>query len=84
MAWVKMPCACNATSPGGWHLELQTLIVLGGRANGECISSVRCPAGVDSRVIIDKAFITDWRDWSFVEVIRAVDLLVGRFAGITA
>ncbi len=73
-------------SSGGWQVdvELQTPIVLGGRAYVECISSVRCPAAADSRVIVDKAFCTDWRDWSFVEVIRAVDLFVGRFAGIMA
>jgi hypothetical protein len=84
MAWVKTPCICNATLSGGWHVELQTLIVLGGGANVECISSVWCPACADSGVVVDEAFSTDWRDWSFVEVIRAVDLLVGRISGITA
>jgi hypothetical protein len=83
MAWVKMPCVCNATLSGGWHVELQTSIVLGDGVNAECISSVPCPAGADSGVIVDKAFCTNWRNWSFVEVIRAVDLLVGRFSGIT-
>jgi hypothetical protein len=79
-----MPCIHNATLADGWHVELQTLIVLGGGANVECISSVRHPAEADSGVIIDQFFCTDWHNWSFVEVIRAVDLLVGRFAGITA
>jgi hypothetical protein len=83
MAWVKTPCVCNATSLGGWHVELQTTIVLGGRANVECISSVRRPAGADDRVILDKAFSTDWHSCCFVEVIRAMDLLVGRFSGVT-
>ncbi len=62
MAWVKAPCVRNATLSGGWHVELQTPIVLGGGANVECISSVRRPAGVDSRVIVDEAFCTNWRD----------------------
>ncbi len=81
MAWVKMPCVCNATLLGGWHVELQTPIVLGGRANLECISYVRRPAGTDSGVVLEKAFCTNWYDWSFVKVMRAMDLLVGRFAG---
>jgi hypothetical protein len=66
MAWVEMPCVHNVTSSGGWHVELQTLTMLGGGANIECISSMRPPAGVDSGVVVDKAFITDWRNWSFV------------------
>jgi hypothetical protein len=82
MAWVKMPCVRNPTSSGSWYVESQTPIVLGGGTNVECISSVQCPAGMDSGVILDKAFCTDWQDWSFVEVIRAVDLFVGRFAGV--
>ena len=84
MAWVKTPCVHNATLLGGWHVELQTSIVLGGGANVECISSVWRSAGMDSGVVADKAFCTDWHDWSFVEVIRAMDLHVGRFAGIAA
>jgi hypothetical protein len=68
---------------GGWHVELQTPIVLGGRANVECISFVWRPAGVDSMVAVDRAFCTDWRNRSFVEIIWAVDLFFGRFAGIT-
>ncbi len=84
MAWVKTPCVRDATLSGGWHVELQTLIVLGGRANIECISSVRHPAGADGGVIVDETFSTDWHDWCFVEVIRAMDLLVGRFAEVTA
>ncbi len=67
MAWVKLPCIHDATSSGGWHVELQTLIVLGGRANVECISSVRRPAGVDGGVAVDKAFSSDRCDWCFVE-----------------
>jgi hypothetical protein len=77
MAWVKMPYVHNTTLLGGWHLELQTPIVLGGGANIECISSVWRPAGSDSVVVVDEAFCTDWCDWSFVEVIRAVELSVG-------
>ncbi len=83
MAWVKTPCVRNATLLGGWHVELQTLIVLGGGANVECISSMRRPAGADSGVIVDEAFSTNRQDWSFVKVIRAVDNLIDRFAGIT-
>ncbi len=83
MDCVKTPCVYNATLLGGWHVELQTPIVLGGRANVECISSMQRSAGADSGVVVDKTFSTDWRGWSFVEVIRAVDLLVGRFAGTT-
>ncbi len=64
MAWVKLPCVCNKTLSGGWHVELQILIVLGGGVNVECISSVRRPAGVDSGVVINEAFRIDWRDWS--------------------
>jgi hypothetical protein len=64
---------------GGWHVQTQTPIVLGGWANIKCISSVWCPAGMDSRVIVDKAFSSDWHNWFFVEVIKIVDLLVGRF-----
>ncbi len=81
MTRVKMPCVCNATSLGGWHVELQTPIVLGGRAKVECISSMRRPAGADSRVVVDEAFSTGQHNGCFVEVIRAVDLFVGRFAG---
>ncbi len=77
-----MPCVHNTTSLGGWHVELQTLIVLGGRANVECISSVRHPAGADGREVVDEAFISNWCGWCFVEVIRTIDLLVGRFIGI--
>ncbi len=78
-----MPRVRNATLLGGWHVELQTPIVLGGEANVECISSVWRPAGADSRVVIHQSFCTDWHNWTFVEVIRAMDLLVGRCAGIT-
>ncbi len=77
-----MPCVYNATSPGSWHLESQTLTILGGRANIECISSMQRPAGADRGVIVDEAFSTDWHDWSYVYVIRAVHLLAGRFSGI--
>ncbi len=52
-----MTCVCNATLLGGWHVELQTLIVLGGGANVECISFVWCPAGVDSGFVVDKPFV---------------------------
>ncbi len=83
MAWVKLPCVRNATSLGGWHVELQTPIVLGGRAEVECISSMRRPAGTDGRVIVNEAFSTNQCGWCFVEVIRTVDLLVCRFAGVT-
>ncbi len=79
-----MPRVYDATFLGCWHVELQTLIVLGGRVNIECISSVRPPAGTDGGVIVYEAFSTDWHDCHFVEVIRTVDLLIGRFAGITA
>jgi hypothetical protein len=82
MVWVKLPCVHDATLLGCWHLELQTPIVLGGRANVECISSVQHPAGVDGGVIVDKTFSSDQRDWCFGEVIRTVDLLVGRFVEI--
>ncbi len=81
MAWVKTPCVPNATSLGGWHVQLQTPIVLGGRADVECISSVQHPAGIDNGVVVDKTFSTDQHNWCFVEVIRTVDLLIGRFAG---
>jgi hypothetical protein len=84
MAWVRMPCVRNATLAGGWHVELQTPLVLGGGANVKCISSVRRPAGADSGVVVYKAFCNNWHNWSFVEVIRAVDIFVGRFAGIMA
>jgi hypothetical protein len=84
MAWVKSPCVCNATSTGGWLVELQTPIVLGGRANIKCISSMPRPADADGGVVVDKAFSSNWRIWCFVKVIRTVDLLVGRFVGITA
>jgi hypothetical protein len=84
MGWVKKPCVHDVTLLSGWHVELQTSVVLGGRANVECISSVRRPAGADGGVIVDKAFSTKWHNWCFIEVIRAVDLLVGRFAGVTA
>ena len=84
MAWVKTPCVRDAISLGGWHVELQTWIVLEGRANVECISSVRCPAGADGGVVVDKAFSTDRHNWCFVEFILTLDLLVGRFAAITA
>ncbi len=79
-----MPCVYNATSLGGWHVESQTLIVFGGRANVECIGPMRRPAGADCRVVVDQSFHTDWHDQSFVKVMRAVYLFVGRFAGITA
>jgi hypothetical protein len=79
-----MPCVCSATSLGGWHVESQTLIVLGGGANVECIGSVQRPAGTDCGVVVDQSFCTDWRDRSFGKVIWAVDLVVGGFAGITA
>ncbi len=82
MAWVKTPCVCYATSLSGWHVESQTPIVLGGRANIECISFVQRPAGADGEVVVEEAFSTNWCDWCFVEVIRAVDLLVGRFAKV--
>jgi hypothetical protein len=84
MAWVKLPCVCDATSLSGWHEELQALIVLGGRANKECISSVRYPAGADGGVVIDEAFSTNRCNWCFVEVIRTIDLLAGKFSGVTA
>jgi hypothetical protein len=58
--------------------------VLGGGANVECIGSVQRPAGVDCGVIVDQSFCTIWHNQSCVKVIWAVDLLVGRFAGITA
>jgi hypothetical protein len=64
MAWVKLPCVCNKTLSGGWHVELQILIVLGGGVNVECISSVWRPAGVDSGVVVNEAFCIDWRNWS--------------------
>ncbi len=76
-----MPCVCNATLLGGWHVELQTLLVLGGRASVECISSVRCPAGADSRVVVDNSFCTNWHNWNFVEVIRAMDFLIVSLLG---
>ncbi len=84
MAWVKLPCVHYATLLGGWRVELQTLIVLGGRADIKCISFVRCPPGADGGVVVDKAFGSDWCNWCFVEVISTVDLLVGRFSGIMA
>jgi hypothetical protein len=71
-----MPGVRNATLLGGWHVELQTLIVLGGGANVECIGSMRHPAGADCGVIVDQSFHTHWGDWSFVKVIWTVDLLV--------
>jgi hypothetical protein len=79
-----MPCVRNATSSGGWHVESQTPIVLGGGANVECISSVWRPAGVDTGVVVDKSFCINWHDLSFVEVIQAGDLLIGSFSRITA
>jgi hypothetical protein len=84
MAWVRTPCVHIVTLLGGWHVELQTPIVLGGRANVECTSSVGYPTGADGGVVVGEAFSTDRLDWYFVEVIKAVDLLVGRFAGVTA
>ncbi len=81
MVWVKRPCVHDATLSGGWHVELRTPIVFGGAASVECISSVHRPAGTDDRVVLDKAFSTDRRYWSFVEVIRAMDLLLGRLLG---
>ncbi len=56
---MKSPCVRNATLLGGWHVELQTPIVLGGRIDVECISLMRCPAGVVGGVIVGKAFSTD-------------------------
>jgi hypothetical protein len=84
MAWVKLPCVCDVILSGGCHVEPQTQIVLGGRADIKCISSVLLPAGTDGGVVVDKAFSSHQRDWCFVEVIRLVDLNIGRFAGIMA
>jgi hypothetical protein len=79
-----MPCVCNVTLLGGRHVELQIPIVLGGGANVECIGSMPRPAGAESGVVVDQSFCTNWRNWSFAEVIQAMYLLVGRFSGITA
>ncbi len=57
--------------------------MLGGRDNVECISLVQHPAGADSGVITDEALSTNQHDWCFAEVIWTVDLLVGRFSGVT-
>jgi hypothetical protein len=75
---------CNIVGWLACRIALQTPLLLGGGANVKCISSVWRPAGPDSGVVVYKAFYTNWHDWSFVEVIRAVDLFVGRFAGIMA
>jgi hypothetical protein len=84
MAWVKLPCVHNVTLSGGWHVELQTPIVLGDRFDVKCISSVWRPAGADCGVVIDEAFSYDRHNWSFVDVISTVELLICRFSGITA
>jgi hypothetical protein len=84
MAWVKLPRVRYTTATGGWHVETQTVIVPGSRADVKCISSVQRPAGADGGVVVDKAFSSNWRDWCFVEVIKTVALLVGRFSGIMA
>jgi hypothetical protein len=80
---VKLPFVRNARLSGGWNVELQTPIVLGGRTNVECISPMWHLAGTDNGVIIDEAFSNDGCDWCFVEVKRTVDLL-GRVSGIMA
>ncbi len=72
------------TAISSWHVEPQTLIVLGGRADIKCISSVQRPAVTDDGVVADEASSSHWQDWCFVEVIRTVDLLVDRFSGIEA
>ncbi len=42
------------------------------------------PSWCRRRVVVDEAFSLDWRNMCFVKVIRTIDLLVGRFVGITA
>ncbi len=69
---------------GNWHEETQTPKMFGCRADIKCIKSGWRPAGIDGGVVVDEAFSSDQRNRCFVEVIKTVDLLVGKFAGIMA
>ncbi len=62
---------------GCWDVKMQTTVVIGRGANIESISSMWCPGGLCSRIVVHQCLSTLWGKRHLVEVKRAVEFVVG-------
>ncbi len=77
MAWIEAPCVGEAETLGSWDVEMQTMVVIGCRANIESISSMWCPRGPCGRIVVHQCLSTQRGKRYLVEIKRAVELVVG-------